>query len=120
MCRVLLIDDDPIEAKLLSAFLRSRYDEAAYEVTHAIGLEEGLRALQRQTFDYILLDNRLPPFRDYRQTLPTVRLFSRGVEPIVVSASTIDACFGEAGAFGDPAVIDKFHLKASIQGGLLG
>ena len=120
MVHVLLIDDDPVEAKLLDAFLQRRFGPDDYALTCASGLSEGLCALRTRRFDHVLLDNRLPPFRDYRQTLPIVRLYARGTEPIVVSASVIDDCFEELDRYGDPAVIDKFRLRERIQAGLLG
>lgn len=120
MVTVLLIDDDLVEAKLLSAFLRRRFGEGDYELVHAFGLEEGLRALMSRRFDHVLLDNRLPPFCDYRETLPIVRTYSRGVEPIVVSASLMDQCFDELPLYGAPAVVDKMALRERIHAGLLG
>ena len=120
MITVLLIDDDPVEAKLLSAFLRRRFGESDYELVHAFGLEQGLRALMARRFDHVLLDNRLPPFCDYRQTLPIIRMYAHGVEPIVVSASLMDQCFDELEQYGAPAVIDKMRLRERIHAGLLG
>ena len=120
MIHILLIDDDPVEGRLLEAFLLRRFGAGAYALTHARRLEDGLRALHAQRFDHVLLDNRLEPFCDYRQTLPIVRMYARGTEPIVVSASLMDACFEELGAYGAPAVVDKFRLRERIQGGLLG
>ena len=120
MTKVLLIDDDPVEAKLLAAFLRRRFGADEYRLVHAHALDQGLRALQRDRFDHVLLDNRLPPFDDYRQTLPIVRMHARGVEPILVSASLMDRCFEELADYGAPQVIDKFRLRERVQGGLLG
>lgn len=120
MVTVLLIDDDPVEAKLLQAFLERRFGPDDYELEHAFDLSDGLRALRERRFDHVLLDNRLPPFCDFRQTLPVVRQYAKGTEPILVSASLIDECFGELEHFGDPAVIDKFRLRERIEGGLFG
>lgn len=120
MVTVLLIDDDAVEAKLLAAFLRRRFGGKDYELVHAFGLEEGLRALTTRRFDHVLLDNRLPPFCDYRETLPIVRMHANGAELTLVSASLMDQCFDELPLYGAPAVVDKMALRDSIHAGLLG
>ena len=118
MVTVLLIDDDPIEAKLLRAYLEARFGED-FEMTHAYGLDEALTLLGARRFDHVLLDNRLPPFTDYRETLPRLRAGAPHAEPILVSASPRDA-WCEAPAEGAPPVIDKFALRQHIEAGLLG
>ena len=118
---VLLIDDDPVEAKLLHAFLQSRFGDG-FEMVHVWDLTEALTVLDGRRFDHVLLDNRLPPFADYRETLPVLRGHASAPEPIIVSASLQDRCFEaeETASHGAPAVIDKFALRERIAAGLLG
>ena len=118
---VLLIDDDPVEAKLLHAFLEQRFGDA-FEMVHVWDLEEALVALDGRRFDHVLLDNRLPPFADYRETLPVLRGHAAAPEPIIVSASVRDRCFEaeETESHGGPAIVDKFALRGAIAAGLLG
>ena len=118
MSRVLLIDDDPLEAKLLAAFLHRRFGEA-FRLVHVRLLEDGLALLEREAFDAVLLDNRLPPFSDFRETLPRLRAATRGVEPIIVSSSLRDPCFQRWGAIPEAPVVDKLHLGDAIEEGLL-
>ena len=119
--KVLLIDDDPVEAKLLRAFLESRFGQD-FEMVHVWDLADALAMLDGRDFDHVLLDNRLPPFADYRETLPVLRGHATAPEPIIVSASVRDRCFEaeETESHGDPAVVDKFALRGAIAAGLLG
>ena len=119
MRRILLIDDDPVEAKLLAAFLRQRFDEA-FDLVHVQKLGDAVIALRCIAFDAVLLDNRLPPYRDFRETLPVLRQAMRGDEPIIISSSLHDPCFSEADLLGEAPVVDKLHLNAKIGAGLLG
>lgn len=115
---VLLIDDDPIEAKLLDAFLRQRFGEA-FALTYTASLEAAIELLAAQRFDHVLLDNRLPPYRDHRETLPMLKGHTRDAETIVVSASP-DGVLGEGAGPPTAPFIDKFELRRAIGDGLLG
>ena len=55
MARILLVEDDPVEAKAIQRILGSR-QEPSYRVYHAPSLEEAGKFIQRERFDLVLLD----------------------------------------------------------------
>jgi len=54
--KVLIIDDEPDQCRMISAYLQRR----AYEVEYAHTLEEGIDKLNRMRPESLLLDNNLP------------------------------------------------------------
>ena len=62
--KVLLIEDNPIEARLVSAMLSGSdanlSDDGNFELSHASGIVDALAILARQPVDVILLDLSLP------------------------------------------------------------
>jgi len=56
MTQILLIDDDPSLHRLLGQYL----EESGYEVLHAGGADEGLRAMYEHRPDLVLLDVMMP------------------------------------------------------------
>ena len=57
--RVLLIEDSPTDADLIALSLEE-VTSVKFAVTHAETLKEGLRALDEQAFDVVLVDLSLP------------------------------------------------------------
>lgn len=55
--RVLHVDDDPTVLELIQAFLR-REDE--FEITSVVSAEEALAKLEKECFDVIISDCRMP------------------------------------------------------------
>lgn len=108
MRRILIFDDDPYAPLLMRrALRRSRYP---LDLEFAEDDQEAIAALGRTRFDMVLCDNRIPPFIDYRETVPL--LIKAGYTgPIVVfSANPSDRCFTERAAFGVAAVVDRSEL----------
>ena len=56
---VLLVEDDPEAARRMTDAL-AQYEGVAFRIEQAVGVEEGLRILQDQTFDVMVLDLSLP------------------------------------------------------------
>ena len=57
--RILLVEDDPADARLIREFLNEERS-IRFELMHAPRLEDAVRALSEQRFDAILLDLGLP------------------------------------------------------------
>lgn len=119
MLNLLLIDDDPNQHKILSFFLKKKYGPGA-DFVSAQNLEEGLDHLARQCFDVILLDNRLPPYADFTQTVGGIVEASPDSDIYVISAGREKISVEQCKSHGIVEIIDKFELRNAISEGLLG
>lgn len=118
MISVLLIDDDDFQHVILNHMLKSCFGDG-YTLESASNLEDALSLLGDNRFDAIFLDNRLVPFKDFRETFPKISAVANGTPTYVISSHIEEPCFQEAAHFGVSKVIDKFELKDEIAGGLL-
>ena len=108
---ILLVDDDPAENVILSALMRK---VASYAITlHYVETVEGALAFIRAgetALDMILMDNRLQPQADFRETVPELRR-NGYIGPIgVISSSISDAYFQKIDDYGVDFRIDKAEL----------
>jgi PAS domain S-box-containing protein len=60
MVRILLVEDNPADSRLVDELLSEAASSADFEVTHAERLDEALEHLNKMEFDVILLDLSLP------------------------------------------------------------
>lgn len=118
MQSVLLIDDDPNQHKIFSFFLMSRYG-AGSDFQSAMNLEEAVSQLQQRLFDVIFLDNRLPPFMSYRETVGDLRAVSPDSAVYLISAAREREKLGRYQEYGIVDAFDKFDLREIISDGLL-
>lgn len=81
--RVLLIEDNPGDARLIEEFF-AEAGSSVYEVATADRLESGLSLLSRRGADLLLLDLTLPDSAGL-DTLLRVRIAAKGVPTIVVT-----------------------------------
>ena len=108
---ILLVDDDPAENVILSALTRK---VASYAITlHYVETVEAALDFIRASgapLDMILMDNRLQPQADFRQTVPALRRAGY-IGPIgVISSSISDAYFQKIEDYGVDFRIDKAEL----------
>ena len=108
---ILLVDDDPAENLILSALMRK---VSSYAITlHYVDTVEGALGFIRTggvALDMILMDNRLQPQADFRQTVPEIRR-NGYIGPIgVISSSISDAYFQKIDDYGVDFRIDKAEL----------
>ncbi len=89
--RVLLVEDNPGDAKLVAVMLRAA-PKPGFQLAHAGTIAEGLAALERERFDVILLDLNLP---DSSGLEGLATLLRHGVAaPIVVLTGLDDESVG--------------------------
>ncbi len=82
--RVLLLEDDELDAELVRLKLEDTLDVA---LTHATGLDEALRLLaSSEPFDVILTDLNLPG-RDPTEVVPRIKEIAPGTGIVVLSGS---------------------------------
>ncbi len=88
--RLLLVDDHPINRQVASLFLRP-YNMRIVEATNG---KEALAALERETFDMVLLDVHMPVM-DGTETIRHIRASHHGWRNVPVVALTADAMTGD-------------------------
>ncbi|WP_337183598.1 hypothetical protein [Shinella sp.] len=108
---LLLVDDDPAENVILSALMRK---VSSYTITlHYVETVEGALDFIRSSgmrLDMILMDNRLQPQADFRETVPELRRAGY-IGPVgVISSSISDAYFQKIEDYGVDFRIDKAEL----------
>lgn len=108
---ILLVDDDPAENVILSALMRK---VTSYAITlHYVETVDGALNFIRSSgvaLDMILMDNRLQPQADFRETVPELRRAGY-IGPVgVISSSISDAYFQKIEDYGVDFRIDKAEL----------
>ena len=70
--RLLLLDDDPVEMTILRHKL-DRWPHGSATLAHVETVESAIRWMAANEADIILVDDRLAPGTDFRQTVPALR-----------------------------------------------
>ncbi|MGH6926674.1 MAG: response regulator [Dongiaceae bacterium] len=97
---ILVIDDDEMVRSTVKAMLESR----GHEVAVAVDGEDGLRQLQKQTFDLVLCDIFMPN-KDGIGTLRDIRRVDADLPVIIMTGGSPNA-----GRVGDRADVDYLHM----------
>ncbi|MBV7516356.1 response regulator [Ensifer sp. ENS12] len=107
---ILLVDDDPTENLILRALIR-KVSNIEIELHYCQTMEGALDFLRSgKPVSMILLDNRLQPQRDFRETVPALR-HQGYIGPIgVISASLADPYFQNLEEYGADFRIDKAEI----------
>ena len=108
--RILILDDDDHYALLFSTFLKLGGVEGG-EVEHATSAKSGIERLRAFAPDLVFLDNRIPPYTDFRPGLKALRDAGYDGPVVVQSACVADEIFDEAPRLGVAEVIDKFDMN---------
>lgn len=117
MLRVLLIDDEEIEYKLIKLMFRDVY-EGDYHLEYASTLQDAELLLERKDFDMILLDDNLADGTNAKTNVPVLKTISENTALCIVSKN-IDADHLRDKTILDVYdVIDKFDLRARLKRGL--
>jgi DNA-binding NarL/FixJ family response regulator len=104
---ILLIDDDPAEEIILRA-LMSKVENYKIILEYSSMLESAIERVEKApAIDLVLLDNRLGPGEDFRESVPRLRR-SGFIGPIgVISSSLVDPYFQSFEDYGADFRLDK-------------
>lgn len=108
--RILILDDDDHYALLFSAYLKLSGVEGG-TVQHASSTESAVEQLPHFAPDMVFLDNRIPPYSDFRTSLSTLRNAGYKGPIVVQSACLADKIFDEAKRLGVAEVVDKLEMN---------
>jgi len=112
--RVLLIEDDPDDVVLIREFLNGAQKAPdSFELATAPELEEGLRRLEEENFDVVLLDLSLPDGRGF-ETLARACEKSLQAPLIVLTASSDERLALEAISRGAQDYLVKSQVTPSV------
>ncbi len=118
MLNILLVDDDPVEIRLIDRMLKDTYHEE-YVLRYADSLEKAEVILKTQRTDIILLDDKLNHGRTALDSVPALKTINQSV-PMVLISSDINAAYLKDKVILDVYdIVDKFHLRKRIADGLL-
>lgn len=115
---VLLVDDNPVDHKLFDAFLGVALGRS-YHFMAADTLAKALQMIETFRFDAIFVDNRLERGSTYLDNVPPINATGHAARLFVISAEIDEPVFRRHRDLGVERVIDKAHLMATLQGGLL-
>lgn len=107
---ILLVDDDPAENVILRALMK-KVTSATIELHYCETIDAALEFIRAgNPVNMVLMDNRLQPQADFRETVPAMR--QQGfIGPIgVISSSLADPYFQKFEEYGADFRIDKSEL----------
>lgn len=108
--KLLLIDDDDIEHKILNCYITAGMGGPVM-LTSALDIETAQAALQSETYDYILLDDRFSPFESALETLPMLKPLAGTTKIIIISSCTAGQHLESSEALGVKAIINKSDVR---------
>lgn len=114
---ILLVDDDPAENVIMRALMR-KVPNVDVKLHYVETVEAALNFIRagEPRLDMILMDNRLHPQADFRETVPELRQ-NGYIGPIgVISSSIADAYFQNIDDYGVDFRIDKSELDPTAIG----
>ncbi len=114
---VLIVDDSEMQLRLFEAYA-STLTKASYKPAQA--LEAAVEQLDDGAPDLILLDNRLHPYDDFRQTVPRIRDAGYSGKIVVMSSEINHPMFLEAAEFDVADVVDKSEFNSRSFAGVIG
>lgn len=118
MISILLIDDDETEYHLINRMMEDCYDKG-FLLRYANSLERAKALLKDESFDVILLDDKLGQGVTAQETVPELKAITDNV-PLIVISSIIDAHYLKNKTILDAYdIVDKFHLQDKIAHGLI-
>ncbi len=80
---VIFIDDDPLEHHLVSRLLDR---DGRFTLRCFLSVEDAEEAIRQDRPGVVLLDSRIPPETDHRQSVATLRSLGVAVQIVVVSS----------------------------------
>ena len=118
MLNILLIDDDPVEFRLIERMLKDCYEQP-FTLRFAETLENAITILKTQETDIVLLDDKLNHGLTAKESVPVLKKIKDSV-PLILISSNIDAAYLKDKTILDVYdIVDKFNLRKRINEGLL-
>ena len=107
---ILLVDDDPAENLILRGLIK-KVSTIEIELHYCQTIESALEFLRSgKPVSMVLMDNRLQPQRDFRETVPALR-YQGFIGPIgVISGSLVEPYFQSLEEYGADFRIDKSEI----------
>lgn len=118
MLRVLLIDDEELEYKLVKLMFRDVY-KAEHSLEYAQNLHEAETILEQRSFDIILLDDKLSDGSTSLQNVPFIKSLTKST-PLCIVSKSIDAEHLRDKTILDVYdIVDKFNLRQRLELGFV-
>lgn len=116
---ILLIDDDPAEEMIFRAQMK-KVVNCSINMLYASNMDDAVHLLQSgAAVDIVLLDNRLGPGEDFRESVPKLRQ-SGYIGPVgIISSSLTDPYFQTFEEYGADFRIDKAEFDPTAIGFLI-
>ena len=117
MLRVLLIDDEELEYKLIQLMFRDIYKKN-YKLEYVKTIAEAEAILGEQAFDMILLDDNLADGSNAIRNVPALKMITENT-PLCVVSKNINAAHLRSTTILDVYdIVDKFNLRDRLESGL--
>lgn len=107
--KILMVDDEILEFKVLQQKMKSAPDYVI-DAEFAQSIEQAVERVKQVAFELILVDNRLLPNNDFRETVPLLREVGYTGPIGVVSSDISDSYFQEFESFGVDFRIGKDEI----------
>lgn len=107
--RILMVDDEILEFKVLQQKMKSSPDYAI-DADFAQSIGEAVELAKQTIYGMILVDNRLLPNNDFRETVPRLREIGYTGPIGVISSDISDAYFQQFQEFGVDFRIGKDEI----------
>ncbi len=118
MLKVLLIDDDEFELRIVNQLLKNKYAHN-FELSYAQNISEAANLLWDKVYDVILLDDKIESNMTAIETVPLIRAHANNVPLIIISKSLESDHLQDKSILNVFDIVDKFDLKARLEEGLL-
>jgi DNA-binding NarL/FixJ family response regulator len=107
--RILMVDDEILEFKVLQQKMKSSPDYTI-DADFAQSIDEAVELAKETPYKMILVDNRLLPNNDFRETVPRLREIGYTGPIGVISSDISDAYFQQFEEFGVDFRIGKDEI----------
>lgn len=104
-----MVDDEILEFKVLQQKMRSSPDYVI-DADFAQSIDEAVERVKQVAYDMILVDNRLLPNNDFRETVPRLREIGYTGPIGVISSDISDAYFQQFQEYGVDFRIGKDEI----------
>ena len=108
--KYLLVDDNENQHELFKCYAMTVVHA---EFHYANGIQQAAEKIATEEIDVVLLDNRLHPYEDYRETIPLIREAGFEGKVILISSDVNHPIFRDAEEYTISSCIDKSEFSLS-------